>query len=190
MKYKLWIDGKWEDTDGGRVMAIEDPTTGKEIAQVIDASRADVDRAVQAAKRAFYDGRWSKKSPGERSKAIWKLADLLEANAESLAKLESDNTGKPYQYVSLGGDIPFAVDNLRFFAGAARDTHGAHAGEFMPGYTSIYRREPVGVVGQIAPWNYPLMMAAWKIGPALAAGCTIVLKPAPGTPLTTLMLPS
>jgi betaine-aldehyde dehydrogenase len=187
MKYKLWIDGKWEDTDGGRVMSIEDPTTGKEIAQVIDASRADVDRAVQAAKRAFYDGRWSKKSPGERSKAIWKLADLLEANAESLAKLESDNTGKPYQYVSLGGDIPFAVDNLRFFAGAARDTHGAHAGEFMPGYTSIYRREPVGVVGQIAPWNYPLMMAAWKIGPALAAGCTIVLKPAPGTPLTTLM---
>jgi betaine-aldehyde dehydrogenase len=187
MNYKLWIDGKWEDTDGGRVMSIEDPTTGKEIAQVIDASRADVDRAVQAAKRAFYDGRWSKKSPGERSKAIWKLADLLEANAESLAKLESENTGKPYQYVSLGGDIPFAVDNLRFFAGAARDTHGYHAGEFMPGYTSIYRREPVGVVGQIAPWNYPLMMAAWKIGPALAAGCTIVLKPAPGTPLTTLM---
>ena len=89
--------------------------------------------------------------------------------------------------MSLGGDIPFAVDNLRFFAGATRDTHGSHAGEFMPGYTSIYRREPVGVVGQIAPWNYPLMMAAWKIGPALAAGCTIVLKPAPGTPLTTLM---
>ena len=187
MNYKLWIDGKWEDTQGGSVMSIEDPTTGKEIAEVINASRADVDRAVQAARRAFYDGRWSRLSPGERSKAIWKLADLLEANAESLAKLESDNTGKPYQYVSLGGDIPFAVDNLRFFAGAARDTHGSHAGEFMPGYTSIYRREPVGVVGQIAPWNYPLMMAAWKIGPALAAGCTIVLKPAPGTPLTTLM---
>lgn len=187
MNYKLWIDGKWEDTKGGSVMSIEDPTTGKKIAEVIDASREDVDRAVQAAKRAFYDGRWSKISPAERSKAIWKLADLLEANAESLAKLESDNTGKPYQYVSLGGDIPFAVDNLRFFAGAARDTHGSHAGEFMPGYTSIYRREPVGVVGQIAPWNYPLMMAAWKIGPALAAGCTIVLKPAPGTPLTTLM---
>jgi betaine-aldehyde dehydrogenase len=88
----------------------------------------------------------------------------------------------------MGGDIPFAVDNLRFFAGAARDTHGSHAGEFMAGYTSIYRREPVGVVGQIAPWNYPLMMAAWKLGPALAAGCTIVLKPAPGTPLTTLLL--
>jgi betaine-aldehyde dehydrogenase len=187
MNYKLWIDGNWEDTQGGSVMSIEDPTNGKKIADVIDAGRQDVDRAVQAARRAFYDGRWSKKSPGERSKLIWKLADLLEANAESLAKVESENTGKPYQYVSLGGDIPFAVDNLRFFAGAARDTHGSHAGEFMTGYTSIYRREPVGVVGQIAPWNYPLMMAAWKLGPALAAGCTIVLKPAPGTPLTTLM---
>src|SRR5258708_2932980 len=188
MNYKLLIDGKWEDTKGGSVMSIEDPTTGKEIAEVIDASREDVDRAVQAAKRAFYDGRWSKKTPGERSKIIWKLADLLESNAEALAKVESENTGKPYQYVSLSGDIPFAVDNLRFFAGAARDTHGSHAGEFMPGYTSIYRREPVGVVGQIAPWNSPLMMASWKIGPALAAGCTVVLKPAPGTPLTTLML--
>jgi betaine-aldehyde dehydrogenase len=187
MEYKLWINGEWQETQGGSSMSIEDPTTGKVIAEVINASREDVDRAVRAAKHAFYDGRWSKKSPGERSKIIWKLADLLEANAESLAKLESENTGKPYQYVSLGGDIPFAVDNLRFFAGAARDTHGSHAGEFMTGYTSIYRREPVGVVGQIAPWNYPLMMAAWKLGPALAAGCTVILKPAPGTPLTTLM---
>ncbi|HEX6271143.1 MAG TPA: gamma-aminobutyraldehyde dehydrogenase, partial [Anaerolineales bacterium] len=186
-KYQLWIDGQWQDTQGGKVRAVEDPTTGNQIAEAIDASREDVDRAVQAAKRAFYDGRWSKQTPGERSKLIWKLADLLEANAEALAKVESENTGKPYQFVSLGGDIPFAVDNLRFFAGAARDTHGSHAGEFMAGYTSIYRREPVGVVGQIAPWNYPLMMAAWKLGPALAAGCTIVLKPAPGTPLTTLM---
>ncbi len=188
MNYKLWIDGKWEDTKGGKMMSIENPATGKNIAEVVDASREDVDRAVQTAKRAFYDGRWSKKTPSERSKIIWKLADLLEAKAEELAKIESENTGKPYAYVSLGGDIPFAVDNLRFFASAARDTHGSHAGEFMTGYTSIYRREPVGVVGQIAPWNYPLMMAAWKIGPALAAGCTIVLKPAPGTPLTSLLL--
>ena len=188
MDYKLWIDGKWEDTKGGKKMGIEDPTSGKKIAEVIDASREDVDRAVQAAKAAFYDGRWSKITPGARSMAIWKLADLIEKNAEALAKVESENTGKPYEFVSLGGDIPFAVDNLRFFAGAARDTHGAHAGEYMAGYTSMYRREPVGVVGQIAPWNYPMMMAAWKIGPALAAGCTIVLKPAPGTPLTTLML--
>ena len=189
MNYKLWIDGQWQDTNGGNLMSIEDPATGKEIAEVIDAGRADVDRAVQAAKTAFYDGRWSKKSPGERSKIIWKLADLIEANAETIAKIESENTGKPYQFVSLGGDIPFAIDNLRFFAGATRNTSGSHAGEFMPGYTSMYRREPVGVVGQIAPWNYPFMMAVWKIGPALAAGCTIVLKPAPGTPLSTLLLP-
>jgi betaine-aldehyde dehydrogenase len=186
--YKLWIDGQWQETQGGKMMAVENPATGQQIAEVVDASREDVDRAVQAAKRAFYDGRWSKKVAGERSKVIWKLADLLETHAEELGKVESENTGKPYQFVTLGGDIPFAVDNLRFFASAARDTHGSHAGEFMAGYTSIYRREPVGVVGQIAPWNYPLMMAAWKIGPALAAGCTIVLKPAPGTPLTTLML--
>jgi len=188
MEHKLWIDGKWEATKGGKMMAVENPATGKKFAEVIDASREDVDRAVQAAKTAFYDGRWSKLTPGERSKLIWKLADVIEANSESIAKLESENTGKPYAFVSLGGDIPFAVDNLRFFASAARDTHGSHAGEFMAGYTSMYRREPVGVVGQIAPWNYPFMMAAWKIGPALAAGCTIVLKPAPGTPLTTLML--
>ncbi|MCZ2126277.1 MAG: gamma-aminobutyraldehyde dehydrogenase [Anaerolineales bacterium] len=188
MEHKLWIDGKWEDTQGGKRMSVEDPTTGKLIAEVIDASSADVDRAVQAAKRAFYDGRWSRLTPAERSKALWKLADVIEANSEAIAKLESENTGKPYAFVSLGGDIPFAVDNLRFFAAAARDTHGSHAGEFAAGYTSIYRREPVGVVGQVAPWNYPFMMAVWKIGPALAAGCTIVLKPAPGTPLTTLML--
>jgi len=188
MEHKLWIDGKWQDSQSGKMMSIEDPATGKKIAEVVDASKEDVDRAVQAAKTAFYDGRWSKKSPGERSKLIWKLADVIEANMEAIAKLESENTGKPYAFVSLGGDIPFAVDNLRFFASAARDTHGSHAGEFMPGYTSMYRREPVGVVGQVAPWNYPFMMAAWKIGPALAAGCTIVLKPAPGTPLTTLML--
>jgi betaine-aldehyde dehydrogenase len=188
MEHKLWIDGKWQDSKGGKMMSIEDPTTGNKIAEVVDASREDVDRAVQAAKVAFYDGRWSKKTPAERSKAIWKLADIIEANMEAIAKLESENTGKPYAFVSLGGDIPFAVDNLRFFASAARDTHGSHAGEYMAGYTSMYRREPVGVVGQVAPWNYPFMMAAWKIGPALAAGCTIVLKPAPGTPLTTLML--
>jgi betaine-aldehyde dehydrogenase len=158
------------------------------MAEVFDASRADVDRAVQAARTAFYGGRWSRKTPGERSRILWKLADLIEARAEEFARLESENTGKPYQFLSLGGDVPFAIDNLRFFAAAARDTHGSHAGEFMAGYTSIYRREPVGVVGQIAPWNYPIMMAIWKIGPALAAGCTVVLKPAPSTPLTTLML--
>lgn len=188
MTHKLWIDGRWQDTQDGKVMAIENPATGVKIAEVIDASRADVDRAVQAAHTAFYDGRWSRLTPAERSLAIWKLADLLDARKEEFAKLESENTGKPYQFVSLGGDLPFAVDNLRFFAAAARDTHGYTSGEYAKGYTSIYRREPVGVVGQITPWNYPLMMAVWKIGPALAAGCTIVLKPAPTTPLTSLLL--
>jgi betaine-aldehyde dehydrogenase len=188
MDYKLWIDGRWTDSDGGKMMAIENPATNQKITEVIDASLADVDRAVKAAHNAFYDGRWSKLTPAERSAALWKLADLLEAHKEELARVESDNTGKPYEFVSLGGDLPFAIDNLRFFAAAARDTHGYSAGEYAKGYTSIYRREPVGVVGQIAPWNYPLMMAVWKIGPALAAGCTIVLKPAPTTPLTTLML--
>ena len=187
-QHNLWINGTWVESSGGAQMPIENPATGEVIAHVADASRADVDAAVQAAKTAFYDGRWSKLTPAQRSLAIWKLADLIEQRAQEIARTESENTGKPYAFVSLGGDLPFAVDNLRFFAAAARDTHGHHAGEFMAGYSSIYRREPVGVVAQICPWNYPFMMAAWKIGPALAAGCTVVLKPAPSTPLTTLML--
>jgi betaine-aldehyde dehydrogenase len=188
MQYKLWIDGAWVDSKGGGRLAVENPATGEKIAEVVDASPDDVNRAVQSAKTAFYDGRWSKKTPGERSLAIWKLADLLQAHAEEFARAETENTGKPYKFLSLGADVPFSIDNLRFFAGAARDTHGSHAGEFMAGYTSIYRREPVGVVGQITPWNYPLMMAAWKLGPPLAAGCTVVLKPASVTPISTLML--
>jgi betaine-aldehyde dehydrogenase len=176
------------DSKLGGTMEVENPATGETIDQVVDGSAQDVDAAVQAAKRAFYDGRWSALVPAERSKAIWRLADLLEKKAEEFARIESLNTGKPYQFVSLGADLAFSVDNLRFFAGAARDTHGSHAGEYWPGYTSMYRRDPVGVVGQIAPWNYPLMMAVWKIGPALAAGCTTVFKPASITPLTSLML--
>ena len=188
MDYKLWINGQWADSADGRLMGLENPATGEVFAQAVDAGRADVDRAVAAAHAAFYDGRWSKLTPGARSVAIWKLADLLEANAERFARAESDNTGKPYGFVSLGADVPMGVDHLRFFAAAARDIQGAHAGEFMTGYTSMLRREPVGVVAQIAPWNYPLMMAIWKLGPALAAGCTVVLKPAPTTPITALML--
>jgi betaine-aldehyde dehydrogenase len=186
MQPQLWIDGAW--SGGAGRMAVVNPATGEQYAEVVDADRADVDRAVRAAHTAFYDGRWSRLAPGERSKALWKLADLIEERAEEFARAESENTGKPYKFLSLGGDIPFAIDNLRFFAAAARDTHGARAGELAAGYTSMFRREPVGVVGQIAPWNYPLMMAIWKIGPALAAGCTVVLKPAPGTPITSLML--
>lgn len=167
---------------------VENPATGEVFDQVTDASAEDVNLAVQAAKTAFYDGRWSGLVPSERSKIIWKLADLLEKNVVEFARAESLNTGKPFKYVSMGADLPFSIDNLRFFAGAARDTHGNHAGEYFPGYTSMYRRDPVGVVGQIAPWNYPLLMGVWKIGPALAAGCTTVFKPASITPLTSLML--
>jgi len=188
MEYKLWIDGKWVDSKGGGKISVENPATGQKFAEVVDASPEDVNIAVETARNAFYDGRWSRLAPAERSKALWKLADLLEKHAEEFAKLESENTGKPYKFVSLGADLLFSIDNLRFFAGAARDTHGNHAGEFMSGYTSMYRREPVGVVGQIAPWNYPLMMGIWKIAPALAAGCTTVFKPASITPLTSLML--
>jgi betaine-aldehyde dehydrogenase len=186
--WNLWIDGKWAASNGGALMSIENPATGAKIAEVVDASRADVDAAVQAAHTAFYDGRWSRLTPGERSLALWRLADILERRMEDFARAESENTGKPYKIVSYGADMPFLIDNLRFFSAAARDTHGSASGEYAKGYTSMYRREPVGVVGQIAPWNYPLMMAIWKIGPALAAGCTVILKPAPSTPLTTLML--
>ena len=188
MGHKLWINGQWVDSKGGGMMTVENPATGEVIDEMTDATREDVDLAVQAAKTAFYDGRWSRLVPSERSKALWKLADLLEQHAEEFARMESLNTGKPYKFVSMGADLPFAIDNLRFFAGAARDTHGNHAGEYYPGYTSIYRRDPVGVVGQIAPWNYPLMMGVWKLGPALAAGCTTVFKPASITPLTSLRL--
>lgn len=188
MEYSLWINGQWQPTQDGSMMSIENPANGATLATVVNAGVADVDAAVQAAKTAFYDGRWSRLIPARRSLALLKFADLLEARAADFAKVESENTGKPYEYVSVGADLPFSVDNLRFFAAAARDTHGASAGEYAPDLTSIFRREPVGVVGQIAPWNYPLMMAIWKLGPALAAGCSVVLKPAPGTPLTTLML--
>ncbi len=186
--YDLWIDGAWTKSRSGAVMDIENPATGAIIAQVADADANDVDRAVRAAHQAFADGRWSRLAPGQRSEALYRLARALASRAEELARIESENTGKPYRSLSLGGDLPFAIDNLHFFAAAARATDGMAAGEYAPGYTSMFRHEPVGVVGQITPWNYPLMMAVWKLGPALAAGCTVVLKPAPGTPLTSLLL--
>jgi len=188
MKNKLWINGKWEDSKGGATLTIINPCTEEGIGTVPDATRADVDRAVQAAHQAFEDRRWAGLSRAQRSTILWKFADLLEKQSEPFAKAESENTGKPYKLLSLGGDIPFSVDNLRFFASAVRNTAGASSDEYLAGYSSLLRREPVGVVGQVAPWNYPLLMAIWKIGPALAAGCSIVLKPAPTTPVTTLML--
>jgi betaine-aldehyde dehydrogenase len=185
---KLWINGRWADAADGGVMEVENPATGETIASVAKAGEKDVLKAVDAAKTAFDDGRWSGLTPAERAACLWKLADLLEARKEEFARIESEDTGKPYEFLSLGADLPFCIDNLRFFAAAARDTSGHHAGEFAGGYTSIYRRDPVGPVGQIAPWNYPLLMGVWKLGPSLAAGCTAVLKPASLTPRTSLML--
>ena len=181
-----FIDGAFVDSAEGRTEPVLNPATGEEIARAQLSGAEDVDRAVAAAKRAF-DGGWATATPGERALALLKLADAVEANGQEIAELEADNAGKPLQSV-IDDEIPFMVDNLRFFAGAARCLEGRAAGEYTSGYTSMIRREPVGVVGQIAPWNYPLMMAVWKIGPALAAGNTVVLKPAETTPMTALRL--
>ncbi|MBI5105446.1 MAG: gamma-aminobutyraldehyde dehydrogenase [Solirubrobacterales bacterium] len=180
-----FIDGELVDPAEGRTTPVLNPATGDEIAQAPDSTGEDVDRAVAAAGKAFPE--WSAATPGERALALLKLADAIEERADELAELESDNAGKPINAFKED-EIPFMVDNLRFFAGAARCLEGKSAGEYLEGYTSIIRREPVGVVGQISPWNYPLMMAIWKIGPALATGNTIVLKPAPTTPVTTVRL--
>ena len=180
-----FIDGEFVDPADGQTEPVLNPATGEAIAQSPLSTPADVDRAVRAAGAAF-DG-WASTTPGERAHALLKLADAIEEHAEELAELEADNAGKPIN-AFRDDEIPFMVDNLRFFAGAARCLEGRAAGEYVSGYTSIIRREPVGVVGQIAPWNYPLMMAVWKIGPALAAGNTVVLKPAETTPLTALKM--
>ena len=186
MEYGLWINGRWQAGSG--TVDVENPATGKTVAQVATAGEQEVNAAVAAAKAAFDDGRWSKATPGERSGVLWKMADIIEARADELAKIETEDTGKPYEFISKGGDLPFVVDNLRFFATAARDTGGSSAGEYNSAYTSMLRREPCGVSAGIAPWNYPLLMAAWKIGPALAAGCTSIIKPSDMTPRTTLLL--
>ena len=180
-----FINGSFVAPAEGETEPILNPATGETIAQAPLSSAADVDQAVGAARTAFEE--WSATTPGERAAALLKLADAIEEHAEEIAELESDNAGKPIN-AFREDEIPFMCDNLRFFAGAARCLEGRAAGEYLTGYTSIIRREPIGVIGQIAPWNYPLMMAVWKIGPALAAGNTIVLKPAETTPLTTLKL--
>lgn len=162
-----------------------EPATGKPFATVALGTKADVDRAVAAAKVAQVG--WAALSYGERSAALMKLADALEAKSAELAHLESQNAGKPLK-LTTGGDIPFAIDNLRYFAAVVRRQEGTAAGEYVGGYTSLTRREPIGVVGAITPWNYPFMMALWKLSPALAAGNAVVIKPAPNTPITTIEL--
>jgi betaine-aldehyde dehydrogenase len=180
-----FIDGQFVDPADGQTEPILNPANAEVIAHAPLSSEEDVHRAVAAARRAF--GGWSTTTPGERALAMLKLADAIEEHADEISELESANAGKPIN-AFREDEIPFMVDNLRFFAGAARCLEGRAAGEYMSGYTSIIRREAVGVIGQIAPWNYPLMMAVWKIGPALAAGNTVVLKPAETTPLSILKM--
>ena len=180
-----FVDGELVDPASGATAPVLNPATGEEIAQAPDSSAEDVDRAVRAAHGAF-EG-WASTTPGERALALLRLADAIEEHADELAETEARNAGKPIEAVKED-EIGAMADNLRFFAGAARTMTGPVSGEYLEGYTSIIRREPVGVIGQIAPWNYPMMMAVWKIGPALATGNTVVLKPAPTTPMTAVRL--
>ncbi len=183
-KFELFVNGEATAAADGRTETIVSPATEEVLAEVPVGGAEDVERAVSAAHDAFES--WFDRTPGERAGMLLKLADRIEANADELALLEAANVGKPHWLAK--SEIPFLVDNLRFFAGAARCMEGKAAGEYLAGYTSFTRREPVGVVASIAPWNYPLMMAIWKIGPALAAGNTVILKPSEQTPLTSLRL--
>src|SRR5213082_1780163 len=180
--YKCFIGGEWADAASGETMEVINPATGETIADVPSCGAEDVDRAVEAAKHAL--PAWLEKTPKERSELLLELADVLEENAEELAQLESVNVGKPL--MASRDEMPFSADNLHFFAGAARILEGKSAGEYIKGYTSMLRREPLGIVGGICPWNYPLMMAVWKMGPALAAGNVQILKPSEQTPLSLL----
>ena len=180
----IFVGGEWVPCREGRTDRIVNPATGEILAEVASADAADMAAAVASAARAFET--WSQTTPAERSTALGRLADVVEAHRDELAGLESRNCGKPIS--AAPGEIDFMVDNLRYFAAAARTSTVTAPGEYLAGYTSILRREPLGVAGLIAPWNYPAMMAGWKIGPALAAGNCVVLKPSELTPLTTLRL--
>jgi 1-pyrroline dehydrogenase len=181
-KHKNLVGGEFVDAADGGTAEIINPATGETIAEVPQGTEADVDRAVEAAKKAWPE--WKETTPQERSEILLKLADLIDEHTEELAEIESRNVGKPL--AAARDEMPVCSDNLRFFAGAARVLEGRATGEYMKGYTSMIRREPIGIVGQVAPWNYPLMMAVWKFAPALAAGNVSVLKPSEQTPLSTL----
>ncbi|MGA9968528.1 MAG: aldehyde dehydrogenase family protein [Terriglobales bacterium] len=190
--HKMLINGKWVEALSGQTFATYNPATGEVLAHVAEGNHEDIDRAVKAARSAFETGRWSQLTPSERGRAIWKLADLLEENLDEFAELESLDNGKPLK-VARAADVPLAVDLLRYMAGWATKIEGNTipiSVPYAPGakFLAYTLREPVGVVGQIIPWNFPLLMAAWKVGPALATGNTVVLKPAEQTPLTALRL--
>jgi betaine-aldehyde dehydrogenase len=180
-----FIDGEYRDAAEGRTAPVVNPATGEAYAQAPVSGQADIDAAVDAAARAFPG--WRDATPSERSLALLRIADAIEGRAEEIVRIESENTGKPHQ-LTMDEEIPPAVDQIRFFAGAARMLHGLSTGEYMAGHTSSIRREPIGVCAQVTPWNYPLMMAVWKFAPALAAGNTVVLKPSDTTPASTVFL--
>jgi len=188
-RHPMWIDGRAVDAASGATFPTYDPATGEVIAQVAAGDREDVDRAVAAARRAFESGPWSRMTPSARGRLIWKLADLLEEHGDEIAQLESWNNGKPVT-VARAADVPLSADCLRYMAGWATKIEGTTVSVSVDGarFHAYTMREPVGVVGQIIPWNFPLLMAAWKLGPALATGCTVVLKPAEQTPLSALRL--
>ncbi len=181
-QHKNFVGGEWVDAVGGETMDVLNPATGEVIAQVPKGTEKDVERAVEAAKKALPE--WLQKTPKDRMELLLALANVIEEHGDELSSLESQNVGKPMAI--LGDEISMMVDNLRFFAGAARTLEGKSAAEYVAGYTSLIRREPLGVVAGITPWNYPLMMVVWKLGPAIAAGNVQILKPAEQTPLTTL----
>jgi 1-pyrroline dehydrogenase len=183
--YQMFVNGEWVNASDGATRDVINPATGEVIATVPEGTANDADRAVAAAKTAFES--WYDSTPKERQLALLRLADRIEEHGEEIIRTEALNVGKPYA-VTMSEELPPIVDNLRFFGGAARTMEGRSAGEYMAGFTSFVRREPIGVAGLIAPWNYPLMMAIWKIGPALATGNTVVLKPSELTPLTVLRL--
>ncbi|MDG7016295.1 MAG: aldehyde dehydrogenase family protein [Nitrososphaerota archaeon] len=183
----MYIDGEWVDSSGQGRIQVRDPSTGQAIGEVPRASKDDVGKAVDAAKRAFEKGPWSRLSPGDRAGVLLKVADQLEQRIQEFAELESLNSGKSIKQ-SLNYDLPYTIDNIRFFAGACRVLEGKAMGEYVADGTSGIRREPIGVVAAITPWNYPLQMGVWRTVPALAMGNTVVVKPASYTPLTTLRL--
>lgn len=185
MNVRNFVDGASTDAIEGQTSDLVDPTTGQVFATAPVSTQPDIDAAYAAAERAFES--WSQTIPAERQAALLKIADAIESHADELIALESQNTGKPLALVA-SEEIPPMVDQIRFFAGAARVLEGRAAGEYMAGHTSIIRREPIGVVGQVTPWNYPMMMAVWKYAPAIAAGNTVVLKPSDTTPVTTVRM--
>jgi len=189
---RLFINGEWVDAASGKTFETPNPATGETLARVAEGDAEDINRAVRAARAAFDDGPWSRMTPSERSRIVWKIGDLILEHVDELAQLESLDNGKPY-LVAQAADVPLAADLFHYMAGWATKIEGNTINisvPYMPGanFHSYTLREPIGVVGQIIPWNFPLLMAAWKLGPALATGCTVVLKPAEQTPLTALRL--